>query len=87
MNERSTVPNHHLTVAEGLARLPGPKGERFVELSGNATCARTAGGMVWCWGGDAPQPVAFPLSSTALDRGNGRCAVGVDGLVTCQRLY
>ena len=26
------MPDHHLTVAEGLARLPGPEGERFVEL-------------------------------------------------------
>jgi len=26
------MPNHHLTVAEGLARLPGAGGERFVEL-------------------------------------------------------
>jgi mannose-6-phosphate isomerase-like protein (cupin superfamily) len=31
------VPNHHLTVAEGLARLPGPKGERFVELFEHGT--------------------------------------------------
>jgi mannose-6-phosphate isomerase-like protein (cupin superfamily) len=31
------VPDHHLTVAEGLARLPGPKGERFVELFGHGT--------------------------------------------------
>jgi mannose-6-phosphate isomerase-like protein (cupin superfamily) len=27
----------HLTVAEGLARLPGPKGERFVELFRHGT--------------------------------------------------
>jgi len=26
------MPDHHLTVAEGLARLPGPRDERFVEL-------------------------------------------------------
>jgi mannose-6-phosphate isomerase-like protein (cupin superfamily) len=31
------VPDHHLTVAEGLARLPGPQGERFVELFGHGT--------------------------------------------------
>jgi mannose-6-phosphate isomerase-like protein (cupin superfamily) len=31
------VPDSHLTVAEGLARLPGPKGERFVELFGHGT--------------------------------------------------
>jgi mannose-6-phosphate isomerase-like protein (cupin superfamily) len=31
------VPDHHLTVAEGLARLPGPKGERFAELFGHGT--------------------------------------------------
>ena len=31
------MPNHHLTVAEALARLPGPKGERFVELFGHGT--------------------------------------------------
>ncbi len=29
--------DHHLTVAEGLARLPGPQGERFVELFGHGT--------------------------------------------------
>ena len=34
---RFSVPDHHLTVAEGLARLPGPKGERFVELFGHGT--------------------------------------------------
>lgn len=26
------MPDRHLTVSEGLARLPGPAGERFVEL-------------------------------------------------------
>jgi mannose-6-phosphate isomerase-like protein (cupin superfamily) len=26
------MPDHHLTVAEGLAQLPGARGERFVEL-------------------------------------------------------
>jgi mannose-6-phosphate isomerase-like protein (cupin superfamily) len=26
------MPQHHLTVQEGLARLPGPAGERYVEL-------------------------------------------------------
>lgn len=31
------MPDRHLTVAEGLARLPGPKGERFVELFGHGT--------------------------------------------------
>jgi mannose-6-phosphate isomerase-like protein (cupin superfamily) len=31
------MPDHHLTVAEGLARLPGPNGERFVELFGHGT--------------------------------------------------
>jgi mannose-6-phosphate isomerase-like protein (cupin superfamily) len=31
------VPDNHLTVAEGLARLPGPKGERFVEVFGHGT--------------------------------------------------
>jgi mannose-6-phosphate isomerase-like protein (cupin superfamily) len=31
------MPDHHLTIAEGLARLPGPKGERFVELFGHGT--------------------------------------------------
>ena len=29
--------NHHLTPADGLARLPGPKGERFVELFRHGT--------------------------------------------------
>jgi len=29
--------DHHLTLAEGLARLPGGKGERFVELFGHGT--------------------------------------------------
>ena len=28
---------HQLTVTQGLARLPGPKGERFVELFGHGT--------------------------------------------------
>jgi mannose-6-phosphate isomerase-like protein (cupin superfamily) len=31
------VPHHHLTVAEGLTRLPGSKGERFVELFRHGT--------------------------------------------------
>jgi mannose-6-phosphate isomerase-like protein (cupin superfamily) len=31
------VPDHHLTVAEGLARLPAPKGERFAELFRHGT--------------------------------------------------
>ena len=31
------MPDYHMTVAEGLARLPGPKGERFVELFGHGT--------------------------------------------------
>ena len=33
------MPDHHLTVAEGLARLPGPGGERFVELFRHGTLA------------------------------------------------
>ena len=31
------MPDRHLTVTEGLARLPGPEGERFVELFGHGT--------------------------------------------------
>lgn len=31
------MPDHQLTVAEGLARLPGSKGERFVELLRHGT--------------------------------------------------
>lgn len=31
------MPDHHLTVAEGLSRLPGSEGERFVELFGHGT--------------------------------------------------
>ena len=31
------MPDHQLTVAEGLARLPGPGGERFVELFRHGT--------------------------------------------------
>jgi len=31
------VPQHHLTVPDALARLPGPKGERFVELFRHGT--------------------------------------------------
>jgi mannose-6-phosphate isomerase-like protein (cupin superfamily) len=31
------LPKHHLTVADGLARLPGSRGERFVELLRHAT--------------------------------------------------
>jgi mannose-6-phosphate isomerase-like protein (cupin superfamily) len=33
------VPNHHLTVSQGLARLPGSQGERFVELFVHGTLA------------------------------------------------
>ncbi|MEP7227090.1 MAG: cupin domain-containing protein [Gemmatimonadales bacterium] len=33
------MPNHHLTIAEGLARLPSPEGERFVELFTHGTLA------------------------------------------------
>jgi mannose-6-phosphate isomerase-like protein (cupin superfamily) len=29
--------DHHLTIATGLAKLPGPKGERFVELFRHGT--------------------------------------------------
>jgi mannose-6-phosphate isomerase-like protein (cupin superfamily) len=31
------MPKHQLTVSQGLARLPGPKGERFVELFQHGT--------------------------------------------------
>ena len=31
--------NQHLTLRDGLARLPGPKGERFVELFQHGTLA------------------------------------------------
>ena len=31
------MPDYHLTVAQGLARLPGPEGERFVELFRHGT--------------------------------------------------
>jgi hypothetical protein len=31
------MPDHHLTVTQALARLPGPNGERFVELFGHGT--------------------------------------------------
>ena len=31
------MPDYRLTVAQGLARLPGPGGERFVELFGHGT--------------------------------------------------
>jgi mannose-6-phosphate isomerase-like protein (cupin superfamily) len=31
------MPDHQLTVAQGLARLPGPEGERFVELFRHGT--------------------------------------------------
>jgi mannose-6-phosphate isomerase-like protein (cupin superfamily) len=33
------VPNNHLTVSQGLARLPGLQGERFVELFRHGTLA------------------------------------------------
>lgn len=33
------MPEHRLTVADGLARLPGPAGERFVELFRHGTLA------------------------------------------------
>jgi mannose-6-phosphate isomerase-like protein (cupin superfamily) len=31
------MPRHQLTVRDGLARLPGPRGERFVELFQHGT--------------------------------------------------
>ena len=31
------MPRHHLTIADGLTRLPGPAGERFVELFRHGT--------------------------------------------------
>lgn len=31
------MPNYHLTISEGLARLPGPEGERYVELFQHGT--------------------------------------------------
>lgn len=33
------MPNHHLTIAQGLARLPGSQGERYVELLQHGTLA------------------------------------------------
>jgi mannose-6-phosphate isomerase-like protein (cupin superfamily) len=33
------VPNRHLTLSQGLARLPGSQGERFVELFQHGTLA------------------------------------------------
>jgi mannose-6-phosphate isomerase-like protein (cupin superfamily) len=33
------VPQHHLTLSQGLARLPGSAGERFVELFQHGTLA------------------------------------------------
>ena len=33
------MPNHHRTVSQGLARLPGSQGERFVELFRHGTLA------------------------------------------------
>jgi mannose-6-phosphate isomerase-like protein (cupin superfamily) len=33
------VPKHHLTVSQGLTRLPSPEGERFVELFRHGTLA------------------------------------------------
>jgi mannose-6-phosphate isomerase-like protein (cupin superfamily) len=33
------VPKHHLTVSQGLARLPSPEGERFIELFRHGTLA------------------------------------------------
>lgn len=33
------MPNYHLTISQGLARLPGPEGERFVELFQHGTLA------------------------------------------------
>jgi mannose-6-phosphate isomerase-like protein (cupin superfamily) len=31
------MPRHHLTIVDGLTRLPGPAGERFVELLRHGT--------------------------------------------------
>ena len=31
------MPDNHLTVAQGLAHLPGPEGERYVELFSHGT--------------------------------------------------
>lgn len=31
------MPRHQITIRDGLARLPGPKGERFVELFRHGT--------------------------------------------------
>jgi mannose-6-phosphate isomerase-like protein (cupin superfamily) len=33
------MPNYHLTVSQGLARLPGSQGERYVELFTHGTLA------------------------------------------------
>jgi mannose-6-phosphate isomerase-like protein (cupin superfamily) len=33
------VPKHHLTVSQGLGRLPGSQGERYVELFTHGTLA------------------------------------------------
>ena len=33
------MPKHHLTISQGLARLPGPQGERYVELFTHGTLA------------------------------------------------
>jgi len=33
------VPDHHLTISQGLSRLPGSQGERYVELFTHGTLA------------------------------------------------
>ena len=33
------MPNHQLTISQGLTRLPGPQGERYVELFRHGTLA------------------------------------------------
>ena len=59
--------NHHLTVSQGLTRLPGPEGERFVELFRHGTLAVE----VYAPRGDDPQTPHTRDEVYAVAQGSG----------------
>jgi mannose-6-phosphate isomerase-like protein (cupin superfamily) len=61
------VPKHHLTVSQGLGRLPGPQGERYVELFTHGTLAVE----IYAPRGDDPQTPHTRDEVYVVARGSG----------------
>ena len=61
------MPNHHLTVSQGLGRLPGSQGERYVELFTHGTLAVE----IYAPRGDDPQTPHTRDEVYVVARGSG----------------